>query len=160
MSASGKVPLKYWVRDEAARLGISASAIYARVARGKYPALKLQRENKRVVYVLPGSSIEPTLAQAMDYAGDLVADCWCDRVIIALAREVARLSPAAPCLAGDEEFPCTECGADAYLGMSDWRDSDGSQIIGKHERLCLRCSSKRGIGSPFRVNNQMSNSGA
>lgn len=46
------------------------------------------------------------------------------------------------------EFPCTECGGDAFIGMSNWKGPEG-QIIGKDERLCTKCSRKGGIENPF-----------
>jgi len=46
------------------------------------------------------------------------------------------------------EFPCTECGGDAYIGLSDWIGPDG-QIIDKDERLCTRCAKKRNIEWKF-----------
>jgi hypothetical protein len=46
------------------------------------------------------------------------------------------------------EHQCTECGGDAFIGMSDWTGPDGV-IIGEDERLCIRCGRKRGIGHPF-----------
>lgn len=47
-----------------------------------------------------------------------------------------------------KQYPCTECGADATLGLSGWSGPDG-QAIGKDERLCGRCAAKRGISWPF-----------
>lgn len=46
-----EIPLKVWVLDEAERQGVTASAVYNRLARGKYDALPLRRVNARVVYV-------------------------------------------------------------------------------------------------------------
>ena len=48
-------------------------------------------------------------------------------------------------------FPCTECGADATIGMSDLQGPDG-QLIGKEERLCMRCTKRRGGFNPFEPN--------
>ena len=46
-----EMPLKQWVHAEAARCDVNPSAIYNRIARGKYPHLKFRRVNKRVVFV-------------------------------------------------------------------------------------------------------------
>ena len=46
------------------------------------------------------------------------------------------------------EFPCTECGGDAFIGMSNLRGPDG-QIIGTKERLCMKCCKRRGGFNPF-----------
>ncbi len=45
------ISYKDWVHQEAARLGVSASAIYVRVSRGKYPWLPRKHVNERVVLV-------------------------------------------------------------------------------------------------------------
>jgi hypothetical protein len=37
----GTLPLSEWVAAEATAAGISANAVYMRIARGKYPALRL-----------------------------------------------------------------------------------------------------------------------
>jgi len=47
-----------------------------------------------------------------------------------------------------ENPKCTDCGGDAYIGMSNVRDRNG-QIIGEHERLCMKCTKKRGGFNPF-----------
>ena len=50
------------------------------------------------------------------------------------------------------EYPCTECGGDAFIGMSGWSEADGSVMIGKKERLCLPCARNRGVENPFQTN--------
>lgn len=47
-----EIPYKEWVLDEAARTGVTASAIYNRVIRGQYPGLHVRHVNQRVVRVL------------------------------------------------------------------------------------------------------------
>lgn len=47
------------------------------------------------------------------------------------------------------EYPCTECGGDAFVGMSNWRDQANKQVIGANERLCPACSRRRGISNPL-----------
>jgi hypothetical protein len=46
------IPLKQWIHEKAAREGRRPSALYSRLARGKYPALLLCRFNQRVVFVV------------------------------------------------------------------------------------------------------------
>ena len=58
---------------------------------------------------------------------------------------------AAPCSAL-VEFPCTECGGDAYVGMSSLGESSGRVLIRKGERLCMRCAKRRGGFNPFESN--------
>lgn len=41
-------------------------------------------------------------------------------------------------------YSCTDCGGNAYVGMSNWK-GPGGQLIGKDERLCISCTRKRGI---------------
>jgi hypothetical protein len=40
------------------------------------------------------------------------------------------------------KYPCTSCGGDAEIGMSDVIGPRG-QIVGKKERLCMNCYKKR-----------------
>lgn len=47
-----KLRLKTWAVDEAERCHVKLPAIYARVARGRYPRLVLERVNARVIFVL------------------------------------------------------------------------------------------------------------
>lgn len=49
----GEILFKAWVKDEAERCGVKLTAIYNRVARGKYPKLKMRRVNPRLIYVKP-----------------------------------------------------------------------------------------------------------
>ena len=68
------------------------------------------------------------------------------------ARRTKPLIVVAPAVAGSAsfEYPCTECGGDAYIGMSNWSESaTGKVIIGKDERLCNRCAKKRNIEWSF-----------
>ena len=49
-----EIQLKSWVIDEASRCGLTRSAIYNRIYRGKhkpYRAIKFHRINRRVVFV-------------------------------------------------------------------------------------------------------------
>jgi DNA-directed RNA polymerase subunit RPC12/RpoP len=41
-----------------------------------------------------------------------------------------------------KEYPCTECGEDAEIGYSNFYKGK-KRIIGKKERLCRSCASKR-----------------
>jgi hypothetical protein len=70
------IPLKQWIHEKAAREGRRPSALYSRLARGKYPALLLCRFNQRVVFVVevespargdarPTSPAPPTLARGL-----------------------------------------------------------------------------------------------
>jgi hypothetical protein len=43
--------LRDWVKRQAQRDGVTASAIYNRLGRGKYPRLALERINRSVVFV-------------------------------------------------------------------------------------------------------------
>lgn len=43
-----------------------------------------------------------------------------------------------------KHYSCTDCGGNAYIGMSNWK-GPGGQLIGKDERLCISCTRKRGI---------------
>jgi len=47
----GLVRLKEWVVDRAFERGVSISAVYMRLHRGKYPNIRYHRINKRVIYV-------------------------------------------------------------------------------------------------------------
>lgn len=46
------------------------------------------------------------------------------------------------------EYPCTQCGGDAYVGFTDWLGPDG-QVIDKAERLCSRCAKERNVSWSF-----------
>jgi len=48
-------------------------------------------------------------------------------------------------------YICTECGGDAYIAITKWRDiTTGKNYYKKGERLCMRCHQKRtGIGFFF-----------
>ncbi len=51
-----------------------------------------------------------------------------------------------PPLESEEEYPCTTCGDDAYIGLSNFRNCiTGEQLIGKDERLCLKCAAARRV---------------
>ena len=41
------------------------------------------------------------------------------------------------------EYPCTECGGDALMGFTGWRNRDGEVTIKEDERLCNRCAKER-----------------
>ncbi len=56
--AVNELPMKEWVAREAERLGKKPAAVIMRLARGKYPGLKIRRVNSRVVFV----EIEPATA--------------------------------------------------------------------------------------------------
>ena len=53
------------------------------------------------------------------------------------------------------EFACTDCGGDAYIGMSNLIGPRG-QMIGRDERLCMRCTRKRGGFNPLAPNDKHS----
>jgi hypothetical protein len=44
--------LKVWRREEAARIGLSESAVAMRMSRGRYRHLKLIREHARLIWVI------------------------------------------------------------------------------------------------------------
>lgn len=52
---SAEIQLKAWVIEEAMRAGLKPRAVYQRVSTGKYPNLKLRRENRRVIFVQPNA---------------------------------------------------------------------------------------------------------
>ena len=55
-----EIPMKQWRREEAKRQFVSESSIAMRLNRGKYPGMRLRRENSRVVFVaLPGPRCLP-----------------------------------------------------------------------------------------------------
>jgi len=43
----------------------------------------------------------------------------------------------------EEKYPCTECGKNAWLGYSNWKNKDGDVVIKKSERLCTKCKDQR-----------------
>lgn len=63
-----KKTLKEFVIEESVRCGKTANTIYCRILYGRYPNLKLERKNQRVVFVLnqttdfvPQLKVEPKL---------------------------------------------------------------------------------------------------
>jgi hypothetical protein len=46
-----------------------------------------------------------------------------------------------------KEYPCTDCGGDAYIGYPAGRRKTESWggLVKKGERLCLACGRRRGI---------------
>lgn len=48
-----KLSLKEWVYEMALKECLHPDTIYRRYYKGKYPHLKLERVNARVIYVLP-----------------------------------------------------------------------------------------------------------
>lgn len=51
MKAPVEIPMKQWRMEQAEREGCCENNIALRLARGKYPDLKIRRVNKRVVFV-------------------------------------------------------------------------------------------------------------
>lgn len=47
-----RLPLKEWLSEESARLGIVPHAVRMRMERGKYPEVTVIRKNARVIDVL------------------------------------------------------------------------------------------------------------
>ena len=47
------------------------------------------------------------------------------------------------------EFPCTECGGDAFIGYCANKKGDWGGKVNPGERLCTRCFQKRGGGNFF-----------
>ena len=44
-------------------------------------------------------------------------------------------------------YICTECGGDATIAMTGWKDNTGKNYYKKGERLCMRCHKARtGVG--------------
>ena len=54
-----EIPLKQWIVEEAIRRELTLTAIRSRLARGKYPHLKLRRVNQRVVFVSKQANGDP-----------------------------------------------------------------------------------------------------
>ena len=46
------------------------------------------------------------------------------------------------------EYPCTECGGDAYIGYMAKKGSDWGGLVYCGERLCTACFKRRG-GKPI-----------
>jgi hypothetical protein len=46
-----EIPLKQWVYEEAARCGVTISAIWMRRSRGKYPRLRERRKTSYRIFV-------------------------------------------------------------------------------------------------------------
>lgn len=46
-----EITMKQWQIEEAARIGLTRSAVAMRLTRGKYPHLQVRRVNRRVAYV-------------------------------------------------------------------------------------------------------------
>jgi len=40
-------------------------------------------------------------------------------------------------------YICTECGGDATIAMTAWKDNTGKNYYKKGERLCMKCHKKR-----------------
>jgi hypothetical protein len=47
------------------------------------------------------------------------------------------------------EFPCTECGRDAYIGYTAGKTGDWDGKVKPGERLCTSCFTKRGGANFF-----------
>lgn len=48
------------------------------------------------------------------------------------------------------EYPCTECGGDAEVGLSGFsKRGVMAYIISPSERLCLMCAKRRGVAFSF-----------
>jgi|GEM_PF-5705859 len=46
-----EISLKQWVVEEAIRSELTLKAVRSRLARGKYPHLKIRRVNRRIIFV-------------------------------------------------------------------------------------------------------------
>lgn len=56
------------------------------------------------------------------------------------------------------EYLCTECGGDAYYGLTNWIDSiTGKILIGPKERLCAKCARPRQVEWSFHRQNPSAN---
>lgn len=51
MKPAREIPMKQWRLEEARRANVCDTAIAHRLRAGKYPALKIRRVNRRVVFV-------------------------------------------------------------------------------------------------------------
>ena len=47
-----KMPLKQWTHEEATRRKLSPATVLTDFCRGKYPKLKIERVNARVIFVI------------------------------------------------------------------------------------------------------------
>lgn len=61
---------------------------------------------------------------------------------ITMARRIKRQNANVP---DQLKYLCTDCRADAYVGLSEWTDKSGKVMIGKDERLCVACAKKRNV---------------
>ena len=43
------------------------------------------------------------------------------------------------------DYPCTECGGDAFFGYTADKPTDWNGAVQVGERLCSRCAAKRGV---------------
>lgn len=65
MRAKGFIPMREFLCMESERLNLRCHSVFAKIKRGKYPALRFRRINPRVVYVsLPGLTPAPLPAES------------------------------------------------------------------------------------------------
>ena len=50
-----------------------------------------------------------------------------------------------PVMKKGEEYPCTECGGDAFIAYSAKKNGDWGGLVKPGERICLPCGKRRGI---------------
>lgn len=61
-----------------------------------------------------------------------------------------RAKPQAPAPAPRQDYPCTSCGGDAYIGVSAGRKPmNWGGLVKRGERLCFTCFRKRGGENVF-----------
>lgn len=53
LGRQGWIPFKQWRAEEAERQGVTEDRILKWVAKGKYPALRIKRINRKMVFVKP-----------------------------------------------------------------------------------------------------------
>lgn len=52
-------------------------------------------------------------------------------------------------IANGPEYPCTECGGDAFVGYASNKKSAWGGLVKKGERICTRCFQRRGGNNFF-----------
>ncbi len=74
---AGEIRLKDWVASESDRRGVAHHSIYKDISRGRYPGLKLRRENSRVVFVqCDGSERNAYTVQHQAAANEIPLKSW------------------------------------------------------------------------------------
>ncbi len=120
------------------------------VAVGFWPITITQGEDRSMSYA-HGMENEKSIHETEGFGSKEEMDQWFRRLVKpgkSITRALIRFRLARSVEGSSYEYPCTDCGGDAYVGLSGWRGPEG-EIISKNERLCLRCGRKRGIERPI-----------